>query len=206
MANIQDQSYTFARQYTYNAGGGAPKLKSFQRPDDFTSHLSTQGEKANSVLFLQGLPTSQWLATIGGAYRVDPEFFQRHLDFWSTVGRSNYFPLPSLPSTSENMIQLSYISIGVRENSGEKRIQRDIRLLRQDGMKAMSRYTHNLNTSMETGLGLGNSIVRDFDIHDETHFVIEQRISVYLSRGGHARPSKSVLDPMPRSIFNTKQA
>lgn len=102
------------------------------------------------------------------------------------------------------MIQLSYISIGVRENPGDKRTQRDIRLLKQDGMKAMSRYIHNLNTRMETGCALGNSIVRDFDVHDETHFIIEQRISIYLGRSGHARTSKSFLDPMARFVFLTK--
>ena len=101
------------------------------------------------------------------------------------------------------MIQLSYISIGVRENPGDKRTQREIRLMRQDGMKAMSRYTHNLNTSIGTGFALGNSIVRDFDVHDETHFVIEQRISIYLSRSGHAPTSKSFLDPMGRFNFLT---
>lgn len=194
-------SYTFARQFTYNITG-AKKVESFQRPDDFSHalRLPTQGDKTNSLLFLQGLPSSQWLSTIGGAYRVDPEFFQRHLDFWSTVGRINYFPLPSLPSTSDNMIQLSYISIGQRENPGNKRTQKEIGLMRQAGMKAMNRYTHNLNISMEAESALGNSIVRNFDVHDETYFFIEQRISVYLSRGGHSRTSKSLLDRVPTPI------
>ena len=88
------------------------------------------------------------------------------------------------------MIQLSYISIGQRETPGEKRTQKEIGLMRQAGMKAMSRYTHNLNISMQAGSALGNSIVRDFDVHDETYSVIEQRISVYLGGHGQARTSK----------------
>lgn len=199
--SIEDQSYTFVHRYTYNTDG-RKKVESFQRPGDFSDafRLPAQGEKTNSLLFLQGLPSSQWLSKIGGTYRVDPEFFQRHLDFWSTVGRINYFPLPSLPSTSENMIQLSYISIGQRENQRDKQTQKEIGLMRQAGLKAMSRYTHSLNTTMEAGFALGNSIVRDFDVHDETYFVIEQRISVYLSRGGHARTSKSLLNRVAMSF------
>ena len=197
----KDQSYTFARQYTYNTGGRT-KVESFQRPDDFSdaSRLLAQAENTNSILFLQGLPSSQWLSIVGGAGRVDPEFFQRHLDFWSTIGRINYFPLPSLPSTSENMIQLLYISIGQRENPGEKRTQKEIGLMRQAGMKAMSRYTHNLNTCMDGGSAVGNSIVRDFDVLDESYFVIEQRISIYCSRGGHARTSKSLVHLIAASV------
>jgi len=61
----------------------------------------------------------------------------------------------------------------------------------------MSRYTHILNTDMESGFALGTSIVRKFNVHDETYFMIEQRISIYLSRGGRARTSKSLLDDTP---------
>lgn len=191
----QNQSFAFVCQYTYSAGGGR-KVESFQRPDDFsdTFRLPAQSEKIHSLLFLQGYPSSQWLSTIGGAYRVDPEFFQRHLDFWSTVGRINYFPLPSLPSTSENMIQLSYISICQKETPGDKRSQKEIALMRQAGMKALSRYTHDLNIRMEDGYAQGNSIVRGFDVHDEAFSVIEQRISIYFSRGG-PRTSKFVPSP-----------
>ena len=192
LGSSKEQSYAFARQYTCNAGG-AKNVESFQRPEEFSSafRLRPQSEKNHSLLFLQGLPSSQWLSTIGGAYRVDPEFFQRHLDFWSTVGRINYFPLPSLPSTSENMIQLSYISIGQRENPAHQRSRKEIGLMRQACMKAMSRYTNNLNKGMEGGYALGNSIVRGFDVLDEAFSIMEQRISIYFSRGGPARTSRS---------------
>ena len=196
LGSNKDDSFAFVCQHTYSAGGGK-KVESFQRPEDFidTFRLPAQSEKTHSLLFLQGYPSSPWLSTIGGAYRVDPEFFQRHLDFWSTVGRINYFPLPSLPSTSENMIQLLYISIGQKETPGDKRSQKEIAFMRQASMKVMSRYTHDLNIRMEDGNAQGNSIVRGFDIHDEIFSVIEQRISIYFSRGGPARTSKSLPSP-----------
>lgn len=195
---IEDQSFTFARQYTY-ISDGEKKVESFQHPDSFNDALSSpkQGEKTHSLLFLRGLPSPQWLSMIGGFFRVDPEFFQRHLDFWSTVGRINYFPLPSLPSTSTNMTQLWYITIGQRDSPGENCSPENIESMRRAGNKAMSRYTHILNTDMESGFALGTSIVRNFNVHDETYFMIEQRISIYLSRGGQTRTSKSLLDDTP---------
>ncbi len=95
------------------------------------------------------------------------------------------------------MIQLSYITIGQRESPGEHCSPKNIESMRRAGNKAMSRYTHILNTDMESGFALGTSIVRKFNVHDETYFMIEQRISIDLSRGGQARTSKSLLDDTP---------
>ena len=140
------------------------------------------GEKASpNILFLRGQSSGEWLSTIGALYRVDPEFFQRHLDFRSSIGRLNYFSLPSLPSVSSDIIRLRFITIGQQE--GQAQADQDtIEALRQTGTKAMARYLHSLNLSIDTDSGLGNSMVRAFSIFDETHFAIEQNISVCISR------------------------
>lgn len=184
------QSYPYACRYRFNTTG--EKIVDWlQRPEELTIEPSLNaGEKFHNVLFLRGLPSSRWLSTIGGKYRVDPEFFQRHLDFWCTTGRLNYFPLPSLRSSSENMIELCYISIGQKESLPTRRTQSEIDASRQSSEKAMGNYTHNLTVSLDSEGGLGNSIVRNFDWQDETHFAIEQRISIHLHKSGDARTSQ----------------
>ncbi|KAL9042200.1 MAG: hypothetical protein Q9214_003856, partial [Letrouitia sp. 1 TL-2023] len=153
------------------------------------------GEETHTILFLRGLPSPMSLSTIGAIYRIDPEFFQRHLDFRSTVGRIDYFPLPSLPSTSGKMIELTYISIGRRETPGKQHRPREMDLMRQASYKAMSRYVHDIDTQMATSDALGNSMVRSFDVLDDTHFAIEQRISIYMDQNGHNRTKITTAKP-----------
>ena len=135
-----------------------------------------------SILFCRGQASPQWLSAIGALYHVDPEFFQRHLDFRSTAGRLNYFPLPSLPSSSDHMTKLRYSTIGHRERKGGVSGSEMIDSARWQGIKAMDRYVHHLNQSLQQDTGLGNSIVRAYSVHDETHFSIEQDVSIYVSR------------------------
>ena len=183
-----DAYFAFAVRYVY-ATDGLQSVKSFQHPDDFTeaSVAPAQSDKTHTVLFLRGLPSSLWLVVIGSIHRVDPEFFQRHLDFWSSIGRVNYFAIPSLFSTSSNMIELVYFSIG----QNRKRTPKEMESVRQASLKSLSRYTHILITKMENAVALGSSVVRRFDLLDENHFALEQRISIYLGRNGNARESTS---------------
>lgn len=162
-----------------------------QHPDQLTIDSSSEpDEKSHDILFLRGLPSSRWLSSIGARYRVDPEFFQRHLDFWSTTGRLDYFPLPSLRSASENLIELCYVSIGRRVRVGTSSTPEETAASRHASEKAMDRYVHELNSILDKGCALGTSVVRNFDFQDETHFAIEQRISICLARAGDPNTSK----------------
>ncbi|KAL8833098.1 MAG: hypothetical protein Q9170_004507 [Blastenia crenularia] len=183
------EPYEFACRWKFSTAGDRT-VEKLQRPEQIAIESSKSGEKAHSILFLRGLPSSQWLSAIGGKHRVDPEFFQRHLDFWSTTGQLDYFPLPSLLSTSENLIELCYVSVGQMENPGLRFTMEDIAASRHASEKAMGRYNHNLNSSLDSGCALGTSIVRNFDFQDETHFAIEQRISICLTKGGDSHTSK----------------
>lgn len=165
-------------------------MEKLQHPDQLTLDSSKPAGKTHSILFLRGLPSSRWLSSIGARYRVDPEFFQRHLDFWSTTGRLNYFPLPSLHSASENLLELCYVSIGRRGRGGTRITPKQTNASRHASEKAMSHYIHNLSSTLDSGCALGTSIVRNFDFQDENHFAIEQRISICLAKAGDHRTSK----------------
>lgn len=56
--------------------------------------------------------------------------------------------------------------------------------------KAMNQYVHKLSSILDIGCALGTSVVRNFDFQDETHFAIEQRISIRLARPGGPHTSK----------------
>ena len=85
--SIQRASCVFLRQDTYDPNGEV-RVQSFQDPNIcyHTYHRPGHGERIHAVLFLQCLPSSEWLSAIGGIYRVNPKFFQRHLDFWRLRG------------------------------------------------------------------------------------------------------------------------
>lgn len=133
----------------------------------FEKHERPQAE-SGQLIFLRGYPSPNWLTAIGTNYRIDPEFFRRHL----SLGPSKeYFDLPSLPSSSRNIINLNLISIGGWDSSSSKH---------QDDIKGMQDHFRHLGTTS----GVGESIVRRFTWHDEEHFTIEQNASVCVTRKG----------------------
>ena len=146
-------------------------------PEHLTQLLHPQSDNHLSsisrLVFLKGQPSSQWLSTIGATFTVDPEFFQRHLRYYSTIGRPNYFSLPSLPSVSNEFITLRVVSLGQR--NGYERLE--LESLRKRCGKFLSEYNHSLGLDLNIGGGLGRSILRDFSIY-KGHVVIEQEISI----------------------------
>ena len=147
-----------------------------------TESLENETVCPSQILFLRGLTSPAWLSAIGAAHRIDPEFWQRHLNFQSTFGRLDYFPLPSLPSTCCNIVRLRYNTIGQWDRRRVLTNQGEIDALRAESIKSMGRYLHQLSLRMEADNGIGESIVRDLSVFDETHFGIEQSISICVVR------------------------
>jgi hypothetical protein len=131
------------------------------------------------ILFLKGNPSSEWLTTVGSICQVEPEYFQRHLSFQS---RFDYFSLPSLPSCSDNIIRLPFVTLCCREDKIGKSNQGIIDELRMNGGKAMDIYTHRLKLDAK----VGDSIVRRYSVHDEMHFSLEQDMTISLNQVGES--------------------
>ena len=158
-------------------------------PNDALENHSARTERQSKItreegrlLFLRGNPSPEWLNRIGAQYNVDPEFFRRHLDLGTTIGRQNYFELPFLPSTMENMLSLRIITIGSRKapNRRYPPTQNELEHLRQEARTSMKAYLDRISRGKDPELQLGDSIVRDISVHDSEHFSIEQNISIHI--------------------------
>ncbi|KAK0104318.1 hypothetical protein ONS96_005404 [Cadophora gregata f. sp. sojae] len=186
----------FAAVYDFSAS--ATKKVSHLRDIEELAQLDEAPETRNrsQLLFLNGHPSPQWLNAIGGKFCVDPEFYHRHLDFRAAIGRPNYFTLPSLPSSSDTMTKLRINTIGYRQPrlglSAQRNPQKYLDGLRSEATKSMVDYENIL--SMENKWKTGDSIVRDFAIHDAEHFTIEQDISICIDRTGHGWVAIAWLD------------
>lgn len=139
--------------------------------------------KDGRLLFLRGNASPEWLNRIGAKYHVDPEFFCRHRDFAATIGRPDYFSSPSLPSTNLNMLRLRVTTIGVRKARGRTcpLSQRELDAMRKEARASLREYFDGLSRQRNPEAHLGDSIVRDFSIHDKEYFSIEQNISIYIT-------------------------
>jgi hypothetical protein len=141
------------------------------------------------ILFLRGYPSPEWLSAIGSMLQVDPSLFPRHLEFQSSFGRRNCYFSPSLPSATDGIIRLRYITIGSRGLHQAGANQDEIDRLRGKRLEEMNQHLHALNT--ETGIRSGDSIERMYHVHDEGNFSIEQDVSIWTTNIGFGFRCKS---------------
>lgn len=139
----------------------------------------------NSVLFLRGNPSPEWLGAIGYYYSIHPRFFNQHLDFRSGVGEPNLFAMPTAPSASLNILKLRVTTLGGRlREASNTTSQADLNRLRQQNDRDFESYMERQRN--DRNLMLGDSIIRQFTTHDHSFFSIEQDISIavqYTSAG-----------------------
>lgn len=136
------------------------------------------------ILVMRGKPSARWITTLGAAFRIDPEFFNRHLDFRSTLGRIDHFSSPSLPSARSMLFQLPYMTLGQIQTPTYRTTQGTIGALRSDSEQRFKEYWQEIHELFNSDEGIGESIVRNFYLHDQTHYALEQRISIALNRNG----------------------
>lgn len=150
----------------------------FQDPHAFYRDSQSRNGPQSHIIFLRGYLSAAWIKNIGGGYFVDPEFFRRHLDFRPANDSSNNFSTPALPSTSWYLMELPIITIGMRSGPrGPLRMEK-IEELRKQGAEALERHHGQIAELSSSRMTEGESMIRDFYVFDETHFAVEQRISV----------------------------
>lgn len=115
------------------------------------------------IVFVRGYPSAEWIGEIGARYGVDPELYHRYL---TLTHSSEFYDLPALPSSSTNIISLSMPTIGKHMNSFPAGT---------DTMPALWSHFKNLDR-------LGQSVVREFSLHDDLHFSIEQQILICVTK------------------------
>jgi hypothetical protein len=117
---------------------------------------------------MRGFASASWLNAIGAQYRIDPEYFGRHLDFMHTT---DYHDLPSLPSSNQNIVRLRLTDVFVRQAT----------IPRSEVLQARERENSSIKGYLKR-LGrnnfVGESVVRRLSVHTETMFTIEHDISI----------------------------
>lgn len=177
---------------------------SFQDPGEFYHReYSTPG---SCIIFLRGYMTSPWINAIGARHMIDPEFFCRHLDFRPGGHNTNNFSIPPLPSTSWHLIELPIITIGAKTTPSGTLGLGGIEQMRRIGAEALETHHHQISKLSSSGMAVGDSMVRQFYIFDETHYAIEQRISICMQTPPSGN-SFSCNNPLPpfftTSLFST---
>ena len=137
---------------------------------------------AAAMIFMRGHQPPECLTRIGYQCSVDPLFFQRHLQYRWASRPSKLFCSPSLPSASHNTIRLRLITLGERGENVSIGSASQIQHLRSKSTTDMANYLHDVNR--EYKLVAGNSIVREFNVHNARYFSIEQEVTVMVQAKG----------------------
>lgn len=146
-------------------------------PEDIvTCSASSSRSSSGRVFFLRGYPSARWLGSLGSCHFVDPEFFKRWLEFPYAPNPNNQFSTPSLPTSCWNLLELPIVSIGRRSGARVFRSQHMLESARSRLDDAIRAYQTEL--LMGTYPGVGSSVARDISLFDDTHFAIEQRITI----------------------------
>ena len=140
-------------------------------------HLRPEKE-AGRVLFVRGCPPANWITAISARFGIDPEFINRHLDFFATLASRSAFLSPPLPSSRSNIIRLCTSTILFRDTSGAPIKKLDLQARRREEATGMATYRRSFQTRCQSG----DSIVREFSTMDEQYSVTEQYFSICVQK------------------------
>ena len=133
----------------------------------------------NSLLFLCGYLSPTWISHVGAKYDIDPEFWNRHASFLDADLPVSGIGSLGLPSQSNRVVQLPFMSTGAHELSEGLVNQNLIDHAREESASEMLGYLHRLRTGRLWEDGA--SITRDMLVLDEHHFSIEQIGTIHVN-------------------------
>ncbi|OBT64481.1 hypothetical protein VE03_05375 [Pseudogymnoascus sp. 23342-1-I1] len=124
----------------------------------------------DQVIFVRGSLSPAWLELLGAKYKVDPEFFRRHLQYLS---QSDYSDLPPLPSASTNSIFLPVTSLYTRSLAlSEDQVRRQ--------RNEDNDIARNNQQAIRQKATCGESVIRNVSTLSDRLLSIEHDISIYI--------------------------
>ncbi|KAK4939444.1 hypothetical protein LTR10_020250 [Elasticomyces elasticus] len=151
--------------------GGRQTARSYHAVSDcatFEQDPPSLVNKAAHLLWLQGYPAPEWINAIGAQYRVDPEFFRRHLIFLQSKDHHDF---AEMPSSGQRMLTLRLTTICHTQFA-----------LRQTAIEAARNEATNAVRQHQQRLRTGDSVVRKYSVFDNTIFTIDQELAIYVER------------------------
>ncbi|SPO03434.1 uncharacterized protein DNG_06117 [Cephalotrichum gorgonifer] len=133
------------------------------------------------LVFVRGFPDAKWLRVLSATYGVDPAVYQRHLVLptLSAVDHMHHFYTnPPLPSSSGRIFSLMVTTICSNETANTSALAEDVEDLRRKGSAELLRY----HLDLKKNGAVGDSIVRQYSVLSRKIQVIEQWVSIYISR------------------------
>lgn len=126
--------------------------------------------KMDQIIFVRGSPSPAWINLLGAKYKVEPEFFRRHLRYLPGRDHSDH---PTLPSATTNTLSLSVISLYSRSRAlGPEEIIN----LRNEDHETARRNTQAISAHD----ACGETIVRKFSTLNDRLLAMEHEISIYI--------------------------
>ncbi|KAK7914137.1 hypothetical protein PG985_011840 [Apiospora marii] len=145
-------------------------------PKSIGRELPQFPSSSGTLVFLRGYQTPRRILEIGSAYRLDPEFFQRHLDFLHRSRRPKQSLMSRIPSSQKAILRLSITTVG---RLNKPLVKNNINKARTEASRRMEEYLTSLRTHQHNS---GASIVRTFAMHDLKEFSIEQMATIIICK------------------------
>jgi hypothetical protein len=157
-----------------------------EQHEDFFAAKSVPALSSGQVVFVRGFISPAWVSVLGSKYNIDPEFFRRHMDFLSVSTERHAYSLPSLVSSSNNIIRLCVSTLFQRDDFGGQ----DLRSQRLDQSTKLAAY--KVQQLGSTKVCCGDSLVREYSTLCSRFSLVEQWISLCITKvnGGWAGKKK----------------
>ncbi|OBT69741.1 hypothetical protein VE03_00898 [Pseudogymnoascus sp. 23342-1-I1] len=124
---------------------------------------------SDQIVFVRGSLSPAWIEALGTKYKIDPEFFRRHLRY---MRGWDYSDLPSLPSANTNIMTLVLPSL---YNWSNPISLGQIRKFREKDSEVARRN----QTSIARDKACGETVIRRFSTLNDRLFSVEHEISIF---------------------------
>jgi hypothetical protein len=169
-ARQRDDGFIHVVVHTFSGGKWLPR-HDFDLQDGLARFMDHPQPEAGSdqVVFVRGSLSTAWIEALGTKYKIDPEFFRRHLRY--LPGR-DYSDLPSLPSANTEMMTLRLASLYTRSHALAPGQIRECRGKDPD----VARRNQN---SISGDMACGETVIRRFSTLSDRLFSVEHDISIF---------------------------
>ncbi|KAJ8133595.1 hypothetical protein O1611_g22 [Lasiodiplodia mahajangana] len=153
------------------SGGAQLERRDFNLDDGLTRFIDHPQSEANvdQIIFVRGSLSSKWIEALGTKYKIDPEFFRRHLRY--LPGR-DHSDLPSLPSANTDIMTLKLASLYTRTYTlAPEQIERS---RRKD-----SDVARRNQKSISSNMACGETVIRKFSTLSDRLLSVEHEISIF---------------------------